>query len=312
MADEVAELDFPIGVDTEDRNGLIFRVEDDGTFTCVNDGKGGYPSIASVRTYWNLHSKENPKYAETAVKRGNAASSTHPDGSPVIRSKRGSERRLGSKDPTPLEEIRPRPGGMRGGPAAYFIRPDGASVREALIIYPNGAPVFDSQGRDRANSESVQARQARRGRTYIGPQLTFDGVRKLVEVVNGNKEDYILDLREQIADAEYTNKTSDDPQLKQQARRRVEQLSRNLRVALRDIDPDAIVSELEDILKAQKLAALTPSMREAITMIAGEEISEKMQKLIAKMEGKTVRTSGETALDSIAVEVTNAEPADVF
>ncbi len=53
----------PVGEDVEDDKGLIYRVEEDGTYTCVNDGKGGYKTLRGVRTYWNLHSKANPAVA---------------------------------------------------------------------------------------------------------------------------------------------------------------------------------------------------------------------------------------------------------
>src|SRR3990167_137711 len=38
---------------------------------------------------------------------------------------------------TPLEQIRVTPGGITG-PWAYYLRADGATIRDALVLYPNG------------------------------------------------------------------------------------------------------------------------------------------------------------------------------
>src|SRR3989304_2665801 len=39
---------------------------------------------------------------------------------------------------SPLEQIRARPAATTG-PWAYYLRRDGATIRDALILYPNGA-----------------------------------------------------------------------------------------------------------------------------------------------------------------------------
>ena len=300
------EIEHEVGVEYEGQGGLRFRIEEDDTYTCVNDGKGGYKNQRGVQAYWNMHSPANPKHAETETKRATTVA-INEEGAPVVRSIRGRKRTGVNHAPNTLDDIRPRPGGMRGGPAAYFIRPDGATIREALIIAPSGAPVLARNGEDRANAEAVQARALRKGFVYVGPQLTFDGVEKLVAVIESNKADYILDLREQMQDADNNRKNLDVPEERRLHTTRFRKLTALLAAAQQPIDGPKIVKELNEILQAQKLAAISPDMREAIIALTGQEISTRMAGLIEKMQNTQRSTSGDSAMDTITATITNAE-----
>lgn len=318
MATEAAEVNpatlretpldsYEVGREYPGMAGLRFRREEDESFTCAACGKGAYENPVAVQGHWNLRCQENPKRAAADHKL--EQSRLDPVAGPIVRSRRG-KRRLGvDRAPTVLEEIRDRPGGMLGGPAAYFINPEGATIREALIINPNGAPVVKN-GTDRANARYYQDRARDKGHEYIGPNLTIEGVRRLVEVINSNRYDYLLDIKEQMQDCEQTILESDRPDVRDNARKRRGQLERLVEIASRDIDPEAVVAELNDVLKAMKLAALSPSQREAITIMMGEQVDTKIQSLIARMERKGVR--GDFADGGFSATTRNAAPGDDF
>lgn len=298
--------DWELGREYPGMAGMRFRRdgEGEGTFACAACGKTEMKHPNGVQSHWNLHCPENPKRAEHDKAREDSLHD--PKVGPTVRSRRGLKRQGVDRAPTVLEEIRDRPGGMMGGPAAYFIRPDGASIREALVIYPNGAPVIRN-GRDRANSRYAQDRQKNKGFEYIGPTLTVEGIRRLIEVIKGNQYDYLLDLKEQIQECEYTIANSDRPEVRDNARKRRGQLERLVEIARREVEPEKIAAEMDDILKAMKLAALSPSQREAITIMMGGEVDARLQTLIGRMEKKVSQSDlGDT------VSVTNAGANEDF
>jgi len=174
-----------------------------------------------------------------------------------------------------------------------------------LVCYPNGAPMLRN-GRDRGNSALYQSRQAAKGFEYIGPSLTPSGVKRLAEVIAGERQDYILYLEEEITSAEQTIREADKPEVRDQARTRRGQLTRQQNFYAKPLDIDGMIAELDDMMKAQKLAALSPAQREAFSVMFDEQVSGRVADLVNKMEGKS------STSDGVRVNVTNAGPEDEF
>ncbi len=178
---------------------------------------------------------------------------------------------------SPLEQIRGRPVGDENsrfnGAWAYYINPEGATIRDALILYPNGAQLprnEDTKGRYSENAAYYQARQARKGLKYVGPTLTEPGVRLLVQTLQANKEDEILDLNEQIAECENDIKNSDRPEVRDNQRKRRAQLQRRLAHVEAPLDADELISELNSIARAQRMARVSPEVMIVMREMLGE------------------------------------------
>lgn len=206
---------------------------------------------------------------------------------PEPRSQRG-KRRFRSPAPTAMEQIRMRPGGTHG-PWAYYLRPDGATLRDALILYPNGGegelvtmPDGTQRRRYGDNSEYYHARQQRKGFVYLGQALTSEAVRLLVETIGRNREDEILFLEDEIAACEYTIRTAETPAVRDNQRKRKAQYERRLEVIRNGFDPEALVAELNDIARAQRLAGLDPNMLAVLREMVGE-VNERVASLAARL-----------------------------
>jgi hypothetical protein len=191
---------------------------------------------------------------------------------------------------TPLAQIRVTgniPGVQSTGAFAYYINPTGATIREALILYPNGGvPDLDDtnlQSKYAENADYYRQRQARKGLEYIGPSLTEGGVRRLVAVLEKNRPDEILFIEDELADAQETAKNAEDPKIKQQAKRRAQQLTRRLHYLEEPLDAEALESELKDIARAQQLAKVPPAiLRVMRSMIS--EVNERTAAMIAHFQ----------------------------
>ena len=177
----------------------------------------------------------------------------------------------------PIDQIRQIPGGNgvdATGAWAYYIRTDGATIRDALILCPNGGiPEMDNERlrmRYGTYAEYYRQRQARKGFEYIGPHLREDGVRRLLQVMEANREDESLFLEEEITDAKDLIKNSDLPEVRNQAKRRVRQLERRLETIRQGFDPDELANELNDIARAQQLAQVPPAVLRVMRSMIGE------------------------------------------
>lgn len=254
---------------------------------------------------------ENPDVAAVAAKRTEAQEQTREVNDltgPKVASKRGLARKgFNTKAATVMEQIRPRPGGLIGGPASYFLNPKGATVAEALIIYPSGAPIYNNAGREVGNAVYRQQRMKERGFEYVGPTLTMEAGRRLVGIIESNRPDFLLDLREQMADCDHDIQNNDRPEVRDNQRRRKIQLSRLFEQTRVPLDADALVKELDEIVQAHKLAAVPRNMRDAIAAIAGEVASKHVLSMVGQLEGGT-----QIKNDEVAVTVTNAAAGDEF
>ena len=177
----------------------------------------------------------------------------------------------------PLDQITPPPGntGMEcTGAWAYYIRPDGATIGETLVLYPNGGePDLDDRrlaSRYGINASYYRERQGRKGFEYVGPKLTEASMARLVEVLATNREDEVEFLRTEIADAKDTVKNADVPEVRSQARRRVRQLERRLATIEQGFDPDVLLAELNEIARAQQLAKVDPNVLRVMKALIGE------------------------------------------
>lgn len=217
----------------------------------------------------------------------------------VPRSNRG-RRELQGDALTPLEQVRIIPSSRDvnftevTNAWAYYIRQDGATIRDALILYPNGGvPEVDDQ-KKRAqhgrNAEYFRARQLRKGFEYIGPRLTIAGVKRLVEVIMGNREDEILYCEDEVVNCQSTIENNDRPEVRDQARKRKYQFEKRLEYLRQDIDAEAMVAELDDIAKAQELASLDPKLARILRQMVGEKVSA-----LEELVGRMTRTAGTTA-----------------
>ena len=200
------------------------------------------------------------------------------------RTERGRRRRgRDFRSLTPLEQIRrPTPGVT--GPYAYYIRPDGATIMDALILYPNGATLpadQDPRGRYSQNASYYRERQANKGFTYVGPTLTADGARLLVQTLERNRPDEILDLEDQIAECQRTIENSDRPEVRDGQRKRRDQLQARLDRVRTPLDADALMTELNEIARAQKMARLDPAILAEMREMVGAANASFEEKLRA-------------------------------
>lgn len=182
----------------------------------------------------------------------------------------------------PIDQIRQIPGGNgvdATGAWAYYLRLDGATIRDALVLYPNGGiPEMDDErlrARYGANAEYYRNRQRARGLEFIGPHLREEGVRRLLQVLEVNREDEVLFLEEEIADAKEVASNADEPAVRSQAKRRVRQLTRRLDTIKQGFDPEELTAELNEIARAQQLAMVPPAVLRVMRSMIGE-VNERL------------------------------------
>lgn len=230
------------------------------------------------------------------------------------RSKRG-KRQYTADALSPLEQVRVIPTTndftQTTNAWAYFIRPDGATIRDALIAQPNGGVPLNADAKQRAkygtNAAYYRERERAKGFEFVGPRLTEAGVRRLVEVIYANREDEILFCEDEVVNCQHTIENSDLPQVRDQARKRKAQFSRRLEYLKQDLDPEAMSKELNDIVQAQELANLDPKLLAAMRSMMNEKVSaleEKIAHFAKGREGgaKQSRATGPSPLESAAGE----------
>lgn len=192
---------------------------------------------------------------------------------PQVRSERGLKRLgLDQRVLAPLEQVRGKPAEVKGA-WAYYINPSGATIRDALILYPNGAILprsEDRRGKFSENAAYFQQRQARKGLEYIGPTLTPAGVRRLVDVLRANQEDECIDLEDQIEMCNYDIANSDRPEVRDNQRKRKSQLAKRLETVRRGFDPDQMIAELDQIARAQRMARVDPNVLAVLQEYIGD------------------------------------------
>lgn len=214
------------------------------------------------------------------------------------RSKRG-QRQNAMDVPRALDQIRINPHNRAGveatGAWAYYLNPDGATIRDALILYPNGGipEVDDPKKRAKfgTNASYYRDRQRSKGKEYLGPVLTQESVQRLVDTIYRNREDEILFCEDEIANCDYTIANADTPSVRDQARRRRGQFQRRLENLQQDLDPEAMASELNEIARAQEMASLDPKMLRVMRQYIGE-MGETMKAALARFQAGRASEEG--------------------
>lgn len=182
-----------------------------------------------------------------------------------------------------------RPSNVQGTPdksaGAYYLRPEGATIADALIYYPNGAQLSredDPKGRYSENASYYQERQRRKGFEYVGPTLTIAGAKRLVEILEANQGEEVERLEDEIALCEQTVKNTDRPDVRDHERRRKGQLQARLDRVRTPLDPDALVKQLEDIARAQRMASMPPQVLQVMREMLAEQGKSIRDDLIAR------------------------------
>ena len=224
---------------------------------------------------------------EANCKGGGVAVMERPSGPPEPRSRRAQER-MRDPAPTAFEQIPTLPNGVFGA-WAYYLRPTGATISEALVLYPNGGIPDNADARLRGkygtNAEYYRGRQARNGFKYLGTKLTLDAMRQLMEVLSANREDEILYMQDVIADMDYKISGNADPRWTGTFQRRNATAQKRLEMLTEQWDPEALVKELDDISRAQRMAAVPGNVLQAVKELIGEA-NEQFNSKIAMMAEK--------------------------
>jgi hypothetical protein len=208
---------------------------------------------------------------------GNVAVAERPkfEGPRSQRGKRLYERQILA----PIDQIRMQPAGVTGA-WAYYLRPDGATIREALILYPNGgqpSAIDDPKGKFGTNASIYRERQRAKGFEYLGQRLDSAGMRKLVETLVRNRPDYILFLEDMIAESEQVLVNTDDPQKRDQARKRRGAFQSLLDEANAPFDAEKLLEELDAIAQAQRMANVDPAVLQVMREMIGEANNKTME-----------------------------------
>lgn len=226
------------------------------------------------------------------------------------RTDRGRRRMLGNgRALTPLEQIRAVPNSGTGtltGAWAYYINPDGATIRDALILYPNGGippATVQNYRKYGENADLYRARQARKGLEFVGSNLTAEGVRRLIEVLRTNQPDEVLDLEDQIAECEQDIANSDRPDWRDNQKKRRAQLQQRLDYVKAPLDADGLTAELNDIARAQRMAKVSPEtllvMREMLGELEARQ-SATFNAALEKFKGGVSSADADESLGAMA------------
>lgn len=201
------------------------------------------------------------------------------------RSERG-RRRYEGRVVEPIDQIRMQPAGLKGA-WCYALRPEGATIPDALILVPNGgAPDDDPKGRFGTNSAYFRERMQAKGHIYVGQKLTMQAVRQLVDILARNRQDEILFVEDEIANEQHTIENSDNPRDREIARRRKSQYQKRLEMLNQPFDPDALVAELDEIARAQRLSQIDPAILSVMKEYVGEQ-NEKIAMLAGRLNRRT-------------------------
>lgn len=213
-------------------------------------------------------------------------------------SRRGlRDKGLSNTDASPFQQVRRfrrhlTSNDQAEGAYAYYLRPDGATISDVLIVCPNGGrpeipPGTDQRtaGRRRklgTNAEYYRGRNAAKGFEYVGPKLTPEAIKRLVEILEENREDEIDFIDEKIAEAEELFKTSSDPAKRDLERDRISALNKRRMYLTQKLDVDAMVDELNRISRAHQLASLPPNVLQVMTAMIGEAEQKMVNALLPK------------------------------
>jgi len=200
-----------------------------------------------------------------------------PAGTP--RSRR-AQRKYAQEAPSPIDQIRTIPGGVTGAWAYYLdTRPYmGATIRDVLHLSPNGGVPDHPDTRMRArygtNAELYRARAAQKGFKYVGQKLTTQAVRELVQIMERNRQEDIDFMLDEIDDADRQLSNGMHPEWYHVMRQRKAKAAARIAMLQQEWDPDALVAELDEISRAQRMASIDPNVLAVMREMVGE-VNEK-------------------------------------
>ena len=213
-------------------------------------------------------------------------------------SRRGlRDKGLSDTDASPFQQVRRfrrhlTSNDQAEGAYAYYLRPDGATISDVLIVCPNGGRPEIPPGTDQrtatrrrklgTNAEYYRGRNAAKGFEYVGPKLTPEAIKRLVEILEENREDEIDFIDEKIAEAEELFKTSSDPAKRDLERDRISALNKRRIYLTQKLDVEAMVDELNRISRAHQLASLPPNVLQVMTAMIGEAEQKMVNALLPK------------------------------
>ncbi len=186
--------------------------------------------------------------------------------------------RIGGDDAKPLtswELLRKPPNSLnpRTSPYCYWLDPDGGTMREAVRFDPNGAK--PDEGCEAKYTESWQIFKEMgedKGWTRLGHQLQKESIKLIVETLEKNRpiEKEVMEHFRDVAAYEVTNGTNE--RARAIAQKSVTTYGKLIEQLEMPIDADFMISELNEISRAQRMAALSPDMRAAIREMIDVEV----------------------------------------
>ena len=238
----------------------------------------------------NEEIKGNPAFH--AKKHGSVAVAERPSGP---RSQRARERARVTTL-TPLEQIRKVPNSGADdstGAWAYYLRPGGATLRDVLILYPNGGIPEDANPKMRQrfgmNADLYRAKQRQKGFEFLGSKLNRDAVRKVVQEMAKNRQEAIYEMQDEIDDCDNVIDNSDRPDIRDLYKRRKLAAQKRLATLEAKFDPDALVAELDEISRAQRMANVPAN----ILQVMREMVGEANENMVAYFQANTGKNKGD-------------------
>ena len=196
-----------------------------------------------------------------------------------------------------LEQIRRSPT-VTNGAGAYYLDKDGATIRQALIYYPNGATAAEV-GKYGENSDYYHARQARKGFKYLGATLGPAAIRELVDVIVTNRPDEIKITQYKMDECDYTLRHSGVQREREIAAKRRQQFKRRLELLTQKIDVDALIQELTEIGEAQTIARLDGPTRKAMELLLRKQ-NERVLGIVSQLQKRGTRYS-DSEVETVSV-----------
>ena len=225
----------------------------------------------------HMKSHEEFRQSEEAMDR--------PPQPPAVRARRGYKPRGADTSLSPLQQIRREPTVLSGA-GAYYLDKDGATIRDALIYYPNGATEAEV-GRYGQNSEYYQSRQATKGFKYLGATLGPDAIKELVSTLVSNRPDEIAITQYRMDECDYTLRHSGVQKEREVAAKRRQQFAARLDMLQQKINVTELIQQLEEIGEAQTIAKLDGPTRKAMELLLKKQ-NQRVLELVSQL-GKRER-----------------------
>jgi hypothetical protein len=203
---------------------------------------------------------------------------------PVLRSKRATQDLAGDVV-TPLLQVRVPSGNVTFGAWSYVLRPEGETIRDALILVPNGGDAPDCpdpkmRAKYATNKSYYNDRERNKGFIPLGSRLNPDNVRLIVETLTKNREEAVLYCQDQIAMCGYTISTTGSEKDRAVAYKRKAQFQKRLDTVLQPFNADELVKEMDEIARAQRMSSLDAATRQAVAEMIGSAIDSKFESMI--------------------------------